>query len=198
MKKSKFINIAAVGVAIVFALSGCGAGEVNNLNDAAPPDDNKAPAAYASEDINKQDEDGMTPLHRVADEGNLKVVIALIKAGGYVNAVSNKGWTPLHFAANREIVAALVEAGADVNARDSHGWTPLHWNVLYGYKDIAEELVKAGAFMNARTNDKRTPVDFLQSCNRREDVKDKQKHLENCQATVDFLRQKGGVCINAC
>lgn len=194
------MNIAAVGVAAVLALAGCATSEVKDLRDAAPPGDEQAVAAFVKEgeDINKKDEDGWTPLHRAASKGNHEIVAILIKAGGHVNAISNEGWAPLHLAASREVVAVLVEAGADVNPRDNHGWTPLHWSVLYADKDVAEELVKAGAFMNARDKNNWTPVDFLYSCNQKENVKDKQKHLANCQATVDFLRQKGGVCISKC
>lgn len=76
----------------------------------------------AGADVNKRDDLGETPLHRVNDKGIAKT---LIKAGSRVNARNNCGKTPLHYAADKEIIETLTEAGADVNARDNSGKTPL-------------------------------------------------------------------------
>lgn len=61
--------------------------------------------------------------------GNLRTVKALIEQGVSVDARSNEGGTPLHWAAamgHFKVVKYLVEKGADVNARDNYGKTPLH------------------------------------------------------------------------
>ena len=69
----------------------------------------------------------------------------LLEAGAEVTATTNKGWTPLHYAAeygNTEIAQALITAGADVDAKNKWGSTPLQ---LTSNKAIRSELRKAGA-----------------------------------------------------
>jgi len=65
--------------------------------------------------------------------GNLRTVKTLIEQGVSLDARSNEGGTPLHWAAamgHFKVVKYLVEKGADVNARDNYGKTPLHWAML--------------------------------------------------------------------
>ena len=72
----------------------------------------------ASADVNKADNDGVTPLHSAALVGLEAVVNVLIEAGADVNETSNNGDTPLSSAAwkgHDAVVKVLIEAGADVN-----------------------------------------------------------------------------------
>jgi cytohesin len=69
---------------------------------------------------------GLTELHRAAYEGDPEWVAACIAGGMNVNARSNNGWTPLHWAIDMgcvgrtedrvAVVTALVAAGADLAA----------------------------------------------------------------------------------
>lgn len=69
---------------------------------------------------------GTTPLHKAALNDNTEVLEALIRAGATVDAVDQRGFTPLHFAASRSLTAskALVLAGADPDADSKNGLTP--------------------------------------------------------------------------
>jgi ankyrin repeat protein len=82
-------------------------------------------------------------------------VEALLKAGAGVNAMSDDGSTPLHWAAeggSAELVTMLLKAGAEVNAMSNVGWTPLHSAAERGYAWVVTMLLEAGAEVNAKTN----------------------------------------------
>ena len=44
-----------------------------------------------------------------------------------MNAKTDKGTTPLHYAITEEIADLLIAEGADVNVKDEDGDTPLDW-----------------------------------------------------------------------
>ena len=80
-------------------------------------------------DPDARDDDGGTPMHRVAGEGRVEIIELLYAAGANPNARDNRGRTPLHRAAYQgrtEAIDALVAGGADLNARDNNNDTPLH------------------------------------------------------------------------
>jgi ankyrin repeat protein len=59
----------------------------------------------------------ITPLHNAAKFANVKIAIALLRAGAEVNVYDSVGNSPLHYAAachNRHVRAALLRAGADI------------------------------------------------------------------------------------
>ncbi|MGI9337731.1 MAG: ankyrin repeat domain-containing protein [Gammaproteobacteria bacterium] len=65
-------------------------------------------------------DDGSTPLHQAAEDGNITEVKRLIAGGVDIEAKTNTGYTPLLAAAwygQTETAPALVKAGADVFAR---------------------------------------------------------------------------------
>ena len=69
-------------------------------------------------------EEGWTPLHYAAREGQAQVVEVLIARGAEIDARDNQGMTPLHWAAERgqhELAGLLIDAGANMTARDSEG-----------------------------------------------------------------------------
>lgn len=78
-----------------------------------------------------------------------------------VNASTDAGRTPLHYAAsaNRvEVIRMLVEAGARLDAQDETGMTPLHAAAFWGRRDAAGALLEAGADLHARDHFGDTPL----------------------------------------
>jgi ankyrin repeat protein len=64
-----------------------------------------------------------------------------------VNAKTDDGWTPLHFAAvngHKEIVELLIAKSANVNAKNGSGETPLDWAIEKTHTEIADLLRKNG------------------------------------------------------
>lgn len=102
---------------------------------------------------------GMTSLHRAAQLGMESVARALLEAGAHVNAMTEKGETPLHFAALYSsisgrgevagLVRLLVKSGAEVEAINCRGETPLHLAASVGDAVTTAILVSVGASVRA-------------------------------------------------
>ncbi|PGH35382.1 hypothetical protein GX50_01720 [[Emmonsia] crescens] len=144
-----------------------------------------------------KDEHGRTPLHRAAvvppygpddrdtirgrgkaDRPVMKTVInLLIERGADIEAQTEVGFTPLHFATKLAQVDAaeiLLESGANIEAADGGihdfpSWTPLRYAIhAHVAKDcqltrsrsiaLVNLLVKAGANVNAKGGDGLTPL----------------------------------------
>jgi len=93
--------------------------------------------------VNARDKNGLTPLHRAADQGRTDIARILLEHGTDVNARDKNGLTPLHRAAfweDAEVARLLLEHGADVNARDEDGETPLDYARMMGHKEVARVI----------------------------------------------------------
>ena len=130
-------------------------------------------------DLEVRDDDGLTPLHKAAMSGIMRAAATgvlgtdadrqartavagiLIAAGADVDAETDKGQTPLHFAVlgNVAVVEALIAGNAGLNARDAKGLTPLHGAAGFFQLAAMRALIAAGADVGARDDRGATPLD---------------------------------------
>ena len=65
-----------------------------------------------------------------------------------INALNNKGQTPMHYAAFSHggalSMEILAKAGADPNIQDCNGRTPLHMTALHGFYLRSQTLILHG------------------------------------------------------
>jgi ankyrin repeat protein len=86
-------------------------------------------------------------IHLASKLGNIEAVKKHLDSGTDVNAMDNRGRTPLRNAAeygHKEIAELLIAKGADVNARKMNGWTPLDNAIKRKHPEIADLLRKHG------------------------------------------------------
>src|SRR5262249_20058836 len=91
-------------------------------------------------------------LRQAAEQGDLKKVRELIRAGVNVNAKKRYASPPLWHAAeqgHRNVAQELLRAGANVNRKGEYNSTPLHKAAEGGHTGVARDLIAAGADVNA-------------------------------------------------
>ena len=95
-------------------------------------------------------------LRGAVQNGLTDMVRQLIALGADVNASSDDGMTPLHWAAyygHADVALVLIHSGANVNARDKYVFeTPLHVAAKGGHAAVVRVLVASGADVNAKTS----------------------------------------------
>jgi ankyrin repeat protein len=109
--------------------------------------------ARASEDVNRREADGSTPLQWAVYKGDLAEVKRLLRAGADVSMANNYGATPMSLAAevgNPEMLKVLLEAGADADSPNPEGQTALLAVARTGNVDAAQVLLGEGATVDAR------------------------------------------------
>lgn len=104
---------------------------------------------------------GTTPLHIAAQHGDEEEVLRLIKEGANLEAIDEKGKTPLWCAlpggispkdiGHEKIVELLISHGADVDAR-VRDQTPLHYTTLMGKTRFVELLIRLSADIEAQSD----------------------------------------------
>ena len=107
--------------------------------------------------------DATDDLFVAARGGTASDVRAAVSAGADPGARTEKGITPLHWAARENdapsVIAALIEAGADPDARTEDGLTPLHAAAaLNPAPSVIAALIEAGADPAARAEKGLTPL----------------------------------------
>lgn len=99
-------------------------------------------------------DDGNTPLHIAARDGENGIALFLLDKNISIDAKNASNATALHEAVrngNSETALLLLNAGADVNARDSFGNTPLHLVMPEASRAILfDMLLSFGADVSAR------------------------------------------------
>ncbi|KAK5439601.1 hypothetical protein LTR34_000569 [Exophiala xenobiotica] len=104
---------------------------------------------------------GLSTLHKAAEQGNEEMVTTLLRAGALVAARDMYGMTALHFAARRGylgIARLLVQAGAFVHVKDNDGLCPLDYAATGGYTDLVAYLLENGGNMWHKGREAWTPL----------------------------------------
>ena len=102
-------------------------------------------------DVNKGDDNGLTPVHYAAQENSVDAIRVLHELGGDVNEGDDDGDTPVHYAAlenSVDVIRVLHELGGDVSKEDDGGRTPLHSAARKNSADAIRVLHELGADVN--------------------------------------------------
>ena len=94
--------------------------------------------------VDATDEDGRTPLHCAAGEGQLDAVKLLINKGCCIDPADNDGWTPSMYAGKQVQYGVVLLLYYAKCVRDSTGWTPLHVAARNGQLELIEILLSVG------------------------------------------------------
>ena len=101
--------------------------------------------------VEERDEDGATAMHLAAGYGFVSAVNALaLRDPTSVNRMDDRGYTPLHYAAelnaNQEMISALLALGAVVDTRSEEDVSALDLAAGYANNpDVLRRLLAAGA-----------------------------------------------------
>ena len=108
----------------------------------------------AGVNVNQQDEDGWTLLHRACSEDRRSAVIPLLLAHPDidVNVKDKNGNTPFYMACLNGSTSCvrelLLDSRVKVNESSSDGETPLFWAARYGFLDIIKWWIASGREMD--------------------------------------------------
>lgn len=102
-----------------------------------------------SDKVNKQDVEGLLPLHVVARAGNFKLIKLLYHYGALVNQLDglNK-WPPIFYAAlegHDKTTKELIKFGAKLDIVDEDGYNVLYYCVVEGHIKVLNQLL---SYMN--------------------------------------------------
>lgn len=92
-----------------------------------------------------------------AARGNIESIRDVLGKGGLINAVNEKGETPLmHASANERVEAVdyLLRRGAAVNMRDRNGWAAVTYAVVSGNAGIVRMLADKNADLDLRESER--------------------------------------------
>jgi ankyrin repeat protein len=112
--------------------------------------------------LNKENDQGYTPLMLAAYNGNIETATYLVQHGADLNGESKYG-TPVMAAAikgNSDIVRLLLSQGADLNKTDSNGTTALLYASIFSLNEIADLLLKGGANPKLKDSKGNTALDY--------------------------------------
>lgn len=126
--------------------------------------------------VNQKNSYGNPIIHHAVSEGNPEIVELLISKGADVNAKGQFDRVALHYANKKGMAKILLAHGALVDAPTNYGETPLHWAAnginSFGKQvdlvEFAETLIANGADVNKKTGEGRsyrTPLSYAAEAN---------------------------------
>ncbi|KAJ9419399.1 ankyrin repeat-containing domain protein [Fusarium oxysporum] len=113
---------------------------VNTLDDTQP-----GISSTKTQDLNKTDSHGWTPLHWAVSMGHNNMVGILLRSGASPDVPDLAGWTPTFWAAfkgHADIIEMLLRYDIAPFRCDIKGLTPLHWAICAGQTEIIKRLLK--------------------------------------------------------
>lgn len=144
----------------VLLISMAGGQTTKNLNDEHEKTENNSPEKPSIEEKKVETDNKNTTeetiktnnLCEAVNANNLDLTAKLAKKSPYLNALTEEGLSPVHYAVfndNPAMLHVLLNAGADVNILTDDGLTPLDIAVLNYQKKIAKELLENGGALSA-------------------------------------------------
>ncbi|KAK1770065.1 ankyrin repeat-containing domain protein [Phialemonium atrogriseum] len=110
-------------------------------------------------DLNQQDSEGKTRLHRATINGSMDEIKELLHSGAAVHLKDFLGNEPLQYAVgalNSKATDLLLRFGANANTKGNMGYSPLHLAVEHGA--ILDKLLFHGAAPCAQDDEGNTPL----------------------------------------
>lgn len=107
----------------------------------------------------------LTLIHKAAQNNDLAMLREGLQKNVDINAVTNDGWTALHFAAYKgyiEIVKALLAAGIDASIQGNlYGRTALHYAANQGYLEVVKAIISHDSSLKFfKDRGGKTPLDI--------------------------------------
>ena len=122
--------------------------------------------------VDIQDNDGRTVIHKAVIANNLVVVEKLLTKKADLSIRDVHGRTALHHTqwhGNYKIARWLIAAGADMNLSDNSGFTLLNYAAIFGHTKLVVALIASGVLMYNRNPKNKKVAQFF---------KDREKRLD--------------------
>jgi len=112
-------------------------------------------------DMPARNELGSQPIHWAASSGHVPVVDLLLEAGAQIDAMDNKGCSPLIISSQygqTNMTGYLLGRGARYQLVDREGDNALHWAAFKGNSNMVQMLIYSGFNPKQRDNYGQTPL----------------------------------------
>ena len=96
----------------------------------------------------------MIPLHKAVAEGQIELILKLIKEGADINEKDDQSWTPMHLACQNgqlEVIKLLRKHKARIDCREKDKLTPLHIACQNGHLEVVQYLCDIKKSYNEKT-----------------------------------------------
>ncbi|CAG2211743.1 Ankyrin repeat and EF-hand domain-containing protein 1 [Mytilus edulis] len=126
----------------------------------------------------KQEKTGKNALMAAAASGSVKVVRAILEAGGDVNAIDIKHGHAAHYACqsgNLLVLACMAGYGAQFDQYNSDNNNPIHLSALHGHGMFCKFLAQRGCNPKPKNNDGDVPKNIAKDKDNKEAMKECRK-----------------------